>query len=402
MRSSPARHRVALAIALIGVALSAVSLLVHQWVAAGTGYTSFCNFGEVANCDAVLASRYGTVLGVPVAGWGLLAFVAGALLALPGARGHVVGLADLLLLGLVSASLGFALVLAVVSVFILHHLCMLCLATDAVILAWFAAVAPLARRFEPGSHGGWWRRRAAAHAMAAAGLVLAVAGGTWAAAWAPAPARTLADVRERDPKFYEWYTRLPVRPSEVLITPGCHLKGPPDAAVAIVEFSDFQCPFCVEAYRDLRDLLRNRSDVSLVFRHYPLDASCNSNVKRSLHPDACLAACAAECAGKQGRFWEYHDVLFDNHESLERESLFRYAREMQLDLTAFRICLDDPATQERVGEDVRAGARAGVGSTPTIFINGRKVEGALDRAYYDYALIIERHAREAHSPAGAS
>jgi len=159
----------------------------------------------------------------------------------------------------------------------------------------------------------------------------------------------------------------------------------------------------VQAFRDLHDLVRSRPDVSLVFRHYPLDASCNSHVARSPHPDACLAACAAECAGRQGRFWEYHDVLFENNEHLERESLFRYARELGLDVKTFAACLDDPATRTRIGEDVEAAARVGVNSTPTLFFNGRTIVGALpERIYYDYALIIEQRAGHAHGPQGAS
>ncbi|HJQ82976.1 MAG TPA: DsbA family protein, partial [Candidatus Binatia bacterium] len=217
-----------------------------------------------------------------------------------------------------------------------------------------------------------------------------------AAVRAPAGALTLEEVRARDPKFYTWYTQLPVRPISALVDAGCHRKGDPAAKVAIVEFSDFQCPYCVQAFRDLRDLVRSRPEVSLVFRHYPLDATCNTQVKRTMHPDACRAACAAECAGRQGRFWEFHDVLFENNEHLERDDLFRYAREMGLDLAAFRACLDDPSTRARVGDDVAAATRAGVTSTPTIFFNGRTIEGALDRAYYDYALIIERHTGHAH------
>jgi protein-disulfide isomerase len=270
------------------------------------------------------------------------------------------------------------------------------------VATWFVTVAPLASGFDATSRSGWWRRRAAARAMAAAGLVVAVAGGTWAAVHGPGGVATVAEVRARDPKFYEWYTRLPVRPMDQLTAADCPRKGKPGARVAIVEFSDFQCPYCVQAFRDLRDLVRERPDVSLVFRHYPLDAACNAHVKRSLHPDACLAACAAECAARQGRFWEYHDVLFQNNEHLERDSLFRYAREMDLDLGAFGTCLDDPATRARIGEDVEAGTRAGVTSTPTIFFNGRAIEGALDRPYYDYALIIETHAGHGHDAEGAS
>jgi protein-disulfide isomerase/uncharacterized membrane protein len=403
MPKSPTRHRVALVVALAGVAVSVLTLVVHQRLAGSPGYTSFCNFGEVVNCDAVLASRFGVLLGVPIAAWGLLAFAAGALLALPGALGRTSGLADLLLLGLASASLGFALVLVGVSVFALRTLCALCLATDVVIVTWFVVVAPLASRLEGGASPSWWQGRSAARAIATACLVLAIAGGTWAATRGPLPATSAAEIQARDPKFYRWYTGLPVRQVSDLVSADCHTKGAPQSAVSIVEFSDFQCPFCVEAFRDLRDLMRRRPEVSLVFRHYPLDSACNDQVSHSLHPDACLAACAAECAGKQGRFWDYHDVLFENNENLERESLFRYARELALDLPAFRTCLDDPRTLARVGEDVKAGTRAGVRSTPTLFINGRTVEGALpDATYYDYALIIERHAHDAHVHKGAS
>src|SRR5436190_17091670 len=114
MPSGSARHRLALVLALAGAALSTVTIVVHERLASGSGYTSFCNLGGIVNCDAVLESRFSTVLGVPVAAWGLTAFLAGAVLALPGAFGGRAagGVTDLLLLGLTSASLGFALVLA--------------------------------------------------------------------------------------------------------------------------------------------------------------------------------------------------------------------------------------------------------------------------------------------------
>jgi predicted DsbA family dithiol-disulfide isomerase/uncharacterized membrane protein len=402
MPSSPARHRFALALALVGVAVSVFTLVIHQRVEAG-GYTSFCNLGGVVNCDQVLASRFGQVLGVPVAGWGAAAFLAGAALAIPGALGVAAPIADLLLLGLVSASVGFAVVLLGVSVIVLHYLCLLCLTLDTVILLWAIAVIPLVRRFQPAARGaGWWRGRGVADAVIAAGLVLAVAGGTWAAVRAPAPVTTAEELRSREPRFYDWYTKLPVRPVHELIPADGHAKGADGAPVVIVEFSDFQCPFCVQAFRDLREFIRKHPEVRLVFRHFPLDSACNDRVTHSVHPDACLAARAAECGGQQGRFWELHDTLFENHDRLERESLFGYARDLGLDIPRFRACLDHPDTLERVKRDVAAGAQAGVQSTPTFFINGRVVEGAFERAYWDYALLLERHAAHRHTPGGAS
>src|SRR5438034_7489431 len=211
MPPSPTRHRLALALALAGIALSVLALDVHRRLAEGSGYTSFCNLGGIVNCDTVLGSRYSVVLGVPVPAWGIAGFAAGAALALPGAlAASAGGLADLLLLGLVSASLGFALVLAG-AMMVLGSVCLLCLGLDTVILAWFVTVLPLVSRFEADVRAGWWRRRAGARAFAPAPLVLAVAGGTRGAAPPPAPAPNAAGGRVRGPQLYSLYTGPPGR-----------------------------------------------------------------------------------------------------------------------------------------------------------------------------------------------
>src|SRR5439155_21306483 len=138
------------------------------------GHPSWCNLGGVVNCDAVRGGRYGVVLGVPVPAWGIAGFAAGAALALPGAlAASAGGLTDLLLLGLASASLGFALVLGG-AMAALGNVCLLCLGLDAIILTWFVTVLPLASRFEADARAGWWRRRAWARVFTAAGLVIAL------------------------------------------------------------------------------------------------------------------------------------------------------------------------------------------------------------------------------------
>jgi protein-disulfide isomerase len=391
MPSSPTRHRVAVVLALVGVAVSVLTLHVTRQLASVDGYTSFCNLGDAINCDAVLTSKWGNFLGLPVPLWAIAVFALGALLALPGAAGATtVGFADLGLIGLASGSLGFALVLAVISSMVLRTACLLCISLYVVIIAWFVAVAPLARRFQGSDRAPWLQRRAAAYAAVAAGLLLSVAAGTVEAVRGPGSADTVAEVQAADPKFYDLYTNLPVLDASDVLGRAAHVKGNPDAAVTIVEFSDFECPACGHAFSDLRALVRTRSDVRLVFRHFPLDSSCNHRMQQQLHPDACRAAAAAECAGRLGRFWEYHDKLFENQKALDRDSLFRYARELNLDIAAFRACLDDPATMDGIAADVEAGARLGIESTPTIFINGRRVQGALERPYYDFALVIEK------------
>jgi protein-disulfide isomerase/uncharacterized membrane protein len=380
-----------------------VALVVHLRVANEAGYTSFCNLGGAFNCDAVLASRYATVFGVPVAAWGILAFAVGALLSIPGALGsRGAGLADLALLAVASASVAYLFVLLVIAGTLIGNACLLCLTTDVVALAWLITVAPLATRFEARPDGRWWRGRSAARAALAGAAVLAVAGGTWATVGRPETGLSLAQIQEQAPEFYSWYEGLPVRDAAALVGTDVHRKGPGAAPITIVEFSDFQCPFCSRAAKDLRELVASTPEVSLVFRHFPLDTSCNANVQRPMHANACLAAYAAECAGKQGHFWEYHDILFENGERLGRDALITYAQRIGLDTGVFERCIDDPATHARVTADIEAATRAGVNSTPTLFINGRLVEGALERAYYDYAVIIERHTPQGGSRNGAS
>lgn len=404
MSHRPTRHRVALAIALVGVAVSLATWWVGHGLATDASYTSFCNVGGAVNCDAVLGSRWSTFLGVPVSLWGVVLFVAGAIAAFPGAFAGVAGgLADLVLIGLASWSLGFALVLAAVAFGVLQHACLFCLALDTIIVAWCVAVLPLVRNFAASPRVPLPRRRPAAYAVAGGALVLAIATGTIAAIRAPDEGpTTLAAIRAQEPDFFRFYTGLPVIPAAEIVGAGTNAKGPADAPVTIVEFSDFECPACGAAYRDLHALTAANPNVRLVFRHYPLDSSCNPQMQRALHPDACRAAAAAECAGRQDRFWPYHDRLFENQRTLDRDSLFRYAREVGLDIAAFRTCLDDPATMARIREDVATGEKLGVDSTPTIFINGRRVSGALDPRYYAMALVIEQDTkgRGAGAPPG--
>ena len=138
----------------------------------------------------------------------------------------------------------------------------------------------------------------------------------------------------------------------------------------------------------LRELAaRYPDDVRVVFRHFPLDESCNPALTRPVHPTACLAAEAAECAGEQGRFWPYADLLFSRPGSREARSLEEYAGIASLDLASFRACMEQGRGREGVRQDLEAAAAIDVKVTPTLVINGRKVEGAL--TFEQLALVVE-------------
>lgn len=143
-------------------------------------------------------------------------------------------------------------------------------------------------------------------------------------------------------------------------------RGSLDAAVKIVEFGDFECPFCRQAYGEVEQLLAAAGDeVLFTFRHFPLV---------QLHPHAMSAAEAAEAAGAQGRFWEMHELLFQNQDDLEDDSLVSYARAIDLDLEKFVEDLRTHRHQPKIRRDFLTGVRSGVNGTPTFFVNGRRLE----------------------------
>lgn len=149
------------------------------------------------------------------------------------------------------------------------------------------------------------------------------------------------------------------------------IRGPEKAAVTVVEYGDFECPYCGQAEPAVRELLGSDSDVRFVWRHLPLS---------DVHPEAELAAEASEAAARQGKFWEMHDLLLARQDALGGEDLLRYARELGLDVARFRDDMERGRGARRVAEDVDSADLSGVSGTPTFFINGRRHKGAYDAA----------------------
>jgi len=154
-----------------------------------------------------------------------------------------------------------------------------------------------------------------------------------------------------------------------MVAAGRPSRGSASAPVMLVVFSDFQCPYCKKFSLTLSEVAKKYGDkVRIVFRQFPLT---------NIHPYAMKAAGAALCAADQNRFWEMHDLLFQDQDSLEIDALKERAKKLGLDLNAFNACLDSPLHAAQIHEDIVAGASAGADSTPTTFINGRYFNGAL-------------------------
>jgi protein-disulfide isomerase len=148
-----------------------------------------------------------------------------------------------------------------------------------------------------------------------------------------------------------------------------HLRGPKDAPVTVVEYGDFECPYCGRAEPAVRELLADFGDVRYVWRHLPLS---------DVHPDAQRAAEAVEAAADQGAFWEMHDALLDHQDDLRPRDLLAYAEQLGLDVERFRDDLRRQRWAPRIEEDVDSADLSGVTGTPSFFINGRKHDGAYD------------------------
>jgi protein-disulfide isomerase len=149
-----------------------------------------------------------------------------------------------------------------------------------------------------------------------------------------------------------------------------HIKGPRNASVTLVEYGDYECPYCGQAYWDLKEIEEILGDqLCFVFRNFPLT---------SAHPHAEHAAEAAEVAGAQGKFWQMHDVLFEHQQALKDQHLVAYADEIGLDVPLFIREMTEHRYAERVREDFLRGVRSGVNGTPAFFINGARHQGSFN------------------------
>jgi Na+/H+ antiporter NhaA len=160
-----------------------------------------------------------------------------------------------------------------------------------------------------------------------------------------------------------------------------HVRGPPDAAVTLLEYGDFQCPYCGQAEPVVRELLTDFADLRYVWRHLPLT---------DVHPQAQLAAEASEAAARQGAFWPMHDRLLDHQANLSPKALIRYASELGLDVDRFTDDLQNHRWQDRINADIETADLSGVSGTPSFFVNGQRQPGPYDIATLTRAIRTAR------------
>lgn len=335
---------------------------------------SFCTINEFINCDAAYASPYAKLGNIPISGLGVAFYLGMAALTLfilikaPQENAYA-GFGWLLSLG----GVGLSLYKAYVAFFVLHILCLVCLSIYIVnfvsFFSWHSFLKIGIKNWE-----ALTLKQQFIPLSGATLLILGLGwGGTVAIQSKVAPIKSLGVSTEEVVQFH--FSQQPY-PLEILNA--APIWGNPNAKVTIIEFSDFECPFCKDLAFHVKPILNEfKNSVRFYFYHYPLDPKCNSIIQGKFHEWSCDAAMAATCAQKRGDFWSYHEDIFRKQKELEKsgmELLLALAKKRGWDENEFRQCMEDPATLKTVQEMVDAGQKLFISGTPTVFINNRKVK----------------------------
>lgn len=352
----------------LGTLLTAVSgigasgyLLTRKMAASGD---SICNISATLNCDAVNASAASELMGLPVTLFGIAFYVGLAVAALaPTAktpRFHQV-----------NAIFGFASVLFSVylgaEAMALGVGCLLCFSLYAsnVLLLW-AGLRGLKQTEGNALHNVGELPLSRTNITITVIFILIV--GVFRMATAPITSLPTESGDKIDDRVLE---QLYYAANGQIVLDGTEFTlGPPNAKYQIVEFADFGCPHCAKAEKALTKLITMRDDTSLTFKPFPLSGACNPALEGTDGSYLCDTAAAVDCAGQQGKFFEYSHTVFSNQQYLQPADLLFHAKELQLDVTLWQQCLTKPATLAGIKRDAQAGTKAGVIGTPAIFLRG--------------------------------
>lgn len=369
----------ALLLVAAGLALTVV-LTYNYYQHLLTGQASSCAISEYVDCDRVSESRFAAIAGVPISAAALAVYGAlGVLLGLPRIRQfrRLAAVNLDLATGLTGLCVVVALALAVIAALVIRALCLYCALLQVVTLALFGLL-------------GWqWLRSRAAHrprqsrrpGTAAGSAVLALAaGGVVAAAVTLSFETTAINTASRTAsagiaasgQISPYLSRTPQR-FVVDDSPGA---GPADAPVQVVVFGDYNCSHCRDFDPEVLRLTEDfAGDVRVVFKFFPLDGTCNRHISAERQSSSCLAALAAYAAHQQDRFLDYHLLLFEHFQNHAPARLVANAQEAGIaDTEVFLAALQSEAALRHVQRDIEEAARGGVQGTPTVFVNGRRLE----------------------------
>ena len=386
----------ALTCAIVGLGASAAAAYTHYHLLYDPSYRSFCDVNETISCTQVYLSRFGSVRGIPVALFGAIWFTVAALLSVValGARPTVRESVPGYLFVLSTLALAVILYLGYASFVLLKAVCLLCLTTYAAVIGLFlvsgaATTFPMTTLPRRASRD---LRVFISSPVAIAVAVLFLAGAATTLAYFPreaaagsgqaATTAAVAPTQDQRSEFERWYVTQPRVP---LIVPS---EG---AKVLVVKFNDFQCPACGQSYTAYKPIFakyeaEHPGAVRLVLKDYPLNRDCNDTLGQTIHPAACDAAVAVRLSQAHNRTGAMEDWLYTHQPAMTPPSVRQAARDIgQVNDFDAKYA----STISLVKADVALGRQLQVKSTPTFFINGVKIEGALPPQYFDQAIAYE-------------
>ncbi|MBX7148927.1 thioredoxin domain-containing protein [bacterium] len=362
-----------LCLSLLGMALSSWLTYQHfQITKKGFEEKSFCSINEYINCDAVNASSYAEIFNTPVSIFAFLYYLLMVFYALGAywnnSQEKSAGLSFSLLPSL--ASVAFSAYMAYISFSVLQMLCLFCTGLyviNLLILILTPRALGISYAAIPSFIWNGILKKSKVLTQIPIALAVMVLGGLVFSNISPTAEK---DKNFNATQFLDFYFK---QPQSQIDTTGRPFWGNPNAKVKIVEFSDFQCPFCRLAAINLKPFLTEyKKDIAIYFFNYPLDNSCNPNMQRPMHQFACAAAFGGVCANQSNKFWEYHDLVFANQKSLNPQKPTEFAKSIGIDEKAFNECVASDSTKNAITLDLEAASKLDISGTPTVFINGRK------------------------------
>jgi protein-disulfide isomerase/uncharacterized membrane protein len=423
-------------------------------------FKSSCNVGEALNCDAVMTSAWSEIAGIPISLLAIptylvvLYFLSLALRgALERGRSFAPSLAkralrNAFVLGL--ATVGYSIFLFFISKVKLETYCIFCIALYVVNIGSTVAIAMARRESLPDMLRGWFGDLIAIRPPILSSLTVVmlssvvvfggyatISGSMVGDQMGDIDALFTADFEEEEPGAPSAAPVVVAAPAassssgppKALPTPkrarpkgkmtdngltyyeaqlydDDWAKGGNEAKVTVVKFADFECAYCRYMDLNVRPLVKKYGDkVRWVMKHYPMNADCNPRMgSERMHPQACVASYGAHCAGKQGKFWEMHDKLYDSQSDLKTEGAPRVrliAESLALDMGAYDACLKSPDTSSKIRRDIQVAARAGISGTPRAYVNGRLVSGSGSTQILDYYIQKSFEEVEAGGGTGA-
>ncbi|MDD9950366.1 MAG: thioredoxin domain-containing protein [Zetaproteobacteria bacterium] len=367
---------------ILGFSLSAYSLLHHLEVRKRGFSEAACNINETLSCDRAALSSYSEWFGIPSAVFGLGTFLtAGILIGLAYRRGpkyhpHLFLLSCLC--GCTSIILGY------LSFIELQTVCLVCIGIYGSSALLFTGSALLPEKSFLNSK---FLFQGVPQGLPFVTPLFAVIGAyilleshfSPLKQPRPHPATNATDSLPKvvnQPTLAEQPIDIPIHPTAYSGLGEDYRKGPDEAPLTLVEFSDFQCPACRSMHYILQTILPEfEGKVRLVFRNYPLDPSCNPAMSRPLHSHACKTAVLARCAGRINKFWEFHDAVFQQQPEINDKNLHLWAKSVGLSEEQIKTCLAAPHILDKIKDDIQLGQQLGVQGTPSIYINGKKFLG---------------------------